>query len=264
MTCEEALRKLYEVIDKEASEYDVKEVKAHLQHCRSCLARYQFEEMFRTFVVEKGASHPKAELLKSKISAKIEQYDELPDEKKKGGSFLTSPFRYRSVLLAAAAALVVCILAAFAAAKFYRHRAFVYPIEQIHQKVHAMNLNDSPENLYDSRVGEFINGNLHLAVGKIDHGYKMVSCCFDEFQGKEFAHLRYFNNRAHVSIFVGKPDGLTLPDFDKDILGNIEFYHRECQECQVMYWTIGDAIVIAVTEDKDLDLTEFIPSLATI
>ena len=56
MTCEEALRKLYEVIDKEASEIDQREVKAHLEHCRSCMARYQFEEMFKTFVVEKAVS----------------------------------------------------------------------------------------------------------------------------------------------------------------------------------------------------------------
>jgi mycothiol system anti-sigma-R factor len=71
MTCEEALRRLFDVIDKEASQYDVNEVQEHLEQCESCMARYEFEAMFKTFVKDKASSDEKADRLKSRILDRI-------------------------------------------------------------------------------------------------------------------------------------------------------------------------------------------------
>ncbi len=264
MTCEEALRKLYEVIDKEASEIDRKEVEAHLEHCKSCMARYQFEAMFKTFVVEKAASPSKKELLKDKIVAQIDHFQENPGHSGKGESFLSNPFRYRSVLVAAAAALVICILAAFATSSFYRHRTFIYPFEKSHMAIHHMDVDNLPHNTEE--IGHFISSDMHLAVNDNDNsGYRLIGCCFDEVQGHKFAHLRYNNGDTNVSLFVGSRDGVNLPDFDRKISADsMEYFTRDCRECQVAYWTMGDAVVIAVTENKNAELTKFIPAMAAI
>lgn len=73
MNCEEALKKLFEVVDKEVTQADKKEILRHLEHCRHCMSRYEFEEVFKTFVSEKACINCDSEKLKNKILAKIDQ-----------------------------------------------------------------------------------------------------------------------------------------------------------------------------------------------
>ena len=93
MTCEEALKKLYEIVDKEATETDKKEVQEHLKHCRHCMSRYEFETTFRTLVTEKASIKScSTDHLKAQIMKRIGQA-----EKSSGWSF-SNPFKYKSVL----------------------------------------------------------------------------------------------------------------------------------------------------------------------
>ena len=73
MNCEEALKKLYEVVDKEVTPADKKTILEHLEHCRHCMSRYEFEEVFKTFISEKACIECDSERLKVKILEKINQ-----------------------------------------------------------------------------------------------------------------------------------------------------------------------------------------------
>ena len=73
MNCEEALEKLFEVVDKECTQADKKEVLKHLEHCRHCMSRFEFEEVFKTFVSEKVCIDCDSEKLKTKILEKLDQ-----------------------------------------------------------------------------------------------------------------------------------------------------------------------------------------------
>lgn len=73
MNCEEALKRLFEVVDKEVNQTDKKEILKHLEHCRHCMSRYEFEEMFKTFVSEKACIDCDSEKLKAKILERIDQ-----------------------------------------------------------------------------------------------------------------------------------------------------------------------------------------------
>ena len=73
MNCEEALEKLFDVIDKEITQIDKKEIIEHLKDCRHCMSRYDFEKMFKTFVAEKTCIDCDSEQLKSKILDKLDQ-----------------------------------------------------------------------------------------------------------------------------------------------------------------------------------------------
>ena len=67
------LKKLYEVVDKEVTQADKNKVLKHLEHCRHCMSRFEFEEMFKTFISEKACIDCDSEKLKSKILEKIDQ-----------------------------------------------------------------------------------------------------------------------------------------------------------------------------------------------
>jgi mycothiol system anti-sigma-R factor len=73
MNCEEALARLFEVVDKEITQSDKKEIMEHLEHCRHCMSRFDFEEMFKTFVAEKACIDCDSEKLKNKILEKLDQ-----------------------------------------------------------------------------------------------------------------------------------------------------------------------------------------------
>ena len=265
MTCQEALRLLYEVIDKEASQIDTKEVEEHLRHCRSCMARYQFEEMFKTFVIEKAASVSKSEDLKAKILSKIRQAEtDHGNHNHKNEPLFIKPFRFRMVYLAAAAALIICVVAALAAAKLYRHRAFVVPFEKDHMGIHAMNVSELDPQQHLNEVRQFVTNDMHLAMGQVAPEYTMTSCCFKEMQGKKFAHLRFARGDSHISIFVGQAEGVQLPDFEPATYGGVEYFRKDDDDCRMIYWRLGEALVVAVTDDKSLDLTQFMPALASL
>ena len=54
MNCKKLLTKLFEVIDKEADRADKETIEKHLKDCECCMSRYQFEKMFKHFVLEKS------------------------------------------------------------------------------------------------------------------------------------------------------------------------------------------------------------------
>ena len=73
MNCEEALKRLFEVVDKEVTQADKEEILKHLEHCRHCMSRFEFEEVFKTFVSEKACINCDSDKLKNKILLKLDQ-----------------------------------------------------------------------------------------------------------------------------------------------------------------------------------------------
>jgi hypothetical protein len=113
-------------------------------------------------------------------------------------------------------------------------------------------------------IGQFVSNDMHLAVGGNSGGYTMTRAGFDELQGQKFAHIRYIRDDVRVSLFIGKSEGVKLPDFEKAVTAGVEYFKHICAECQVIYWHRGDALAVVVTEDKAADLTVFIPALDAI
>jgi len=253
MNCEEALKKLYEIVDKEASQVDIDQVNEHLKNCRHCLSRYQFEEMFKTFVTEKASSPKRNEKLKNSIMDRIKTAEQSP--KRRFGN----PFRFGAVAVAASVALVVCIVAAFSVAKVYRHKVYTYPFEKEH-----LITEDRPM-MGDVPFGEllsarnYVTNDTHLAADSDVPGFSLVHAGFDEILGNKYVHLRYSNGNDNISLFIGKAKDVNLPDFERKISAGMEYFQHVCKECKVIYWIHGDAIAIAVSGNKDLDLTPFIP-----
>jgi mycothiol system anti-sigma-R factor len=50
--CREAMHRLYQYLDRELSEEDLRVVRAHLHHCPPCQDLFRFEENVLTFIGE--------------------------------------------------------------------------------------------------------------------------------------------------------------------------------------------------------------------
>jgi anti-sigma factor (TIGR02949 family) len=47
MTCEDAIRLIATYIDRELNEVDATQIRAHIDHCKSCYSRVEFEQKLK-------------------------------------------------------------------------------------------------------------------------------------------------------------------------------------------------------------------------
>ena len=70
-TCEEAAQKLYEYLDGELSPADDSKIKLHLELCRNCCRRFEFEEIVRSIVRSRARSEKLPEHLRESVLKEI-------------------------------------------------------------------------------------------------------------------------------------------------------------------------------------------------
>jgi anti-sigma factor (TIGR02949 family) len=62
ISCEEALRRLFEALDHELADESRREFERHLAHCRSCFSRFEFETRLKAHLAQLGSAPVRAEL----------------------------------------------------------------------------------------------------------------------------------------------------------------------------------------------------------
>jgi mycothiol system anti-sigma-R factor len=60
--CEEALRRLFEYLDAELNGEPQREIEQHLERCRSCFSRVEFEKQLKVYTAELGREPVPSEL----------------------------------------------------------------------------------------------------------------------------------------------------------------------------------------------------------
>ena len=60
--CEEALRRLFEYLDAELHGEPQQEIEQHLERCRSCFSRVEFEKRLKAYTAELGREPVPSEL----------------------------------------------------------------------------------------------------------------------------------------------------------------------------------------------------------
>lgn len=72
ITCEEAAKRLYEYLDGELAQADYDKIRLHLELCRVCCQKFEFEEILRSIIRDKARSEKIPSLLKEKILKDID------------------------------------------------------------------------------------------------------------------------------------------------------------------------------------------------
>ena len=60
--CEEALQRLLDFLDAELHGESLQELEQHLERCRSCFSRFEFEKRLKAHIAELGSEPVPAEL----------------------------------------------------------------------------------------------------------------------------------------------------------------------------------------------------------
>jgi anti-sigma factor (TIGR02949 family) len=255
MNCQEALNLLYDVIDKEASEIDAKEVKQHLQRCRDCFDKFELESSINELISErfkKVYDAPKVDALRGRILTGLDAVDK---EAAGAGGWT---FRRLSMNLAAVASFAALVAVAFWAADLYRHYREFAPLEKAHWEASA----DA-----GSFASADLTSNARAAVGETYgydvptdmNGFSLIGGHTVDADGVNIMHFIYSDGEAHVSLFVANCVELGLPECleDKGIVREGKtFFDHSCNGCRLVYHKAGDCLVVAASTDQSIDLIE--------
>ncbi len=75
MTCEEAVKQLYEYLDKELDPSSSAQIDKHLDLCRLCCSRFEFELSMKNLIHENCFQDRAPSLLKEKILRQLSHLD---------------------------------------------------------------------------------------------------------------------------------------------------------------------------------------------
>ncbi|MEE9442572.1 MAG: zf-HC2 domain-containing protein [candidate division Zixibacteria bacterium] len=271
MNCKEVLRQLYEIIDKEAGEIDSRKVEEHLKLCRHCMAHYEFERTFRAFVIEKGRNVEDTSSIKKSIRNQLDAIDAAGEVGQK------SPFRWQAVSLAAAAALIICIIAAYSLTDFQNNLTS-------NENANEAILADSRNSDIGYFIGAFSNHKSHESkpvshASPLDYLYDLtgirldpipefsqdniLSVSVDTIMNIPFGCLEMLNqDNDLVTVFIAAVDDYTLPEHPRGIIDGHEYVVHRCEKCTLVGTEKKDLIFMVVSgsacQPKELaDMTRF-------
>jgi mycothiol system anti-sigma-R factor len=265
MNCQEALDLLYDYLDKEASEIDVKQVKEHLDNCHTCFEKYKLEEEVQKLINLKMSGDKTvicSERLRESIICKLDKIDE-----ERGVARKRPPFWNATYVLAAAALVVVVIGAAYLANGFYRHHKEFGPLEQAHFSTDN-NLATFANSESTMSVLQFASANWHYAVDRSVENYQLVGAHLETVEGVQMAHLVYRSGSGELlSAFLAPSSSFQIPASltgTKITKGNWTFFDHNCRGCRLLYHREGDVVVVTASTDHQADLFSFIPGKPSI
>ncbi|MBN1213025.1 MAG: zf-HC2 domain-containing protein [candidate division Zixibacteria bacterium] len=278
MNCQEVLNLLYDIIDREASEIDVKEVQEHLKHCKDCFGVYKVEGALQHFISEKIKSRnepsPKLESLRMKIVEQLDQIDcEInPDGAGDGASeSRRPPFLGFTKILAAAAAIVIIIGAGFLISGYFHHDEFYIPLERAHWNA-GENLipYKNIQHLYSAL--SHTTKDMNYKINQDVNNYQLIGGQQEEIMQANMTHFVYADKADRtesrlVSVFVVPAEQFILDEELKKhqvTINDIVFYDHNCRGCRLVFHRVGDLIVITATTEKSVNLLEFIPGQQAI
>lgn len=269
MNCIEALRLLYDIIDKEASEVDTKEVQEHLEHCKDCFEKYRLEESIQSLINEKiRLNHSNLdtscnfESLKSNILTKLDEVDNSGSKEAGNSNFFSI-----TKIFVSSAALVVLVISAFLISHFVSHYKHYIPLEEAHWQAESNLATYSSNNSSNSQVS--LISKIHAArqydIENNVNGFTLIGGKAEKLMGVEMEHLVYKNNGDVVSVFIAPADQFKIPsdlESEKIVRDQIEMYAHDCRGCRLVYHKAGSVVIITATTEPDLDLVGFIPGHA--
>jgi len=75
ITCQEALARVYEYLDGELGPEWTEKVRRHIETCRRCWPRFELERAFIDHIREQGLPSVRAEGLKERVQALLDEAD---------------------------------------------------------------------------------------------------------------------------------------------------------------------------------------------
>lgn len=268
MTCQEVLDLLYDVIDNEASDVDVAEVKQHLAACKNCADVFRLEHAVDELLklrLNDRATPACTDALKTKVLNELDKIDSGHSgetHSRPATVPMTRQPAFRiSRLMAVAASVIIVLGASYLGYTLYNHEIEYSPLEKAHLAIVGQFHNPGDAAEIDDVRSEVSR----LMSYEVDHsvnGFKLIHALKDTVDGVELAHFVFTRDNQTVSVFVASAGDVPIPSDlmqHKVVRDHLEFYDHHCPGCRLVYHISGNCMIITATSEKDVDLLDFVP-----
>jgi mycothiol system anti-sigma-R factor len=258
MTCKEATRQLYEYLDNELEEKDYSKIKKHLEVCRKCCEKFEFEQVLKKVVRDRARIHRVPQNVRENIVKQLAEMHEEGsrtgvsvsrlEERNKKGIFQLFRLRRAYIIEAALILLLISVLSIY----------FTFPKP-----------GSSPHIVKDAaeRHDNFVNGNMPLDLISSDRNEikrylndpKQVYFAdsvpvFKEFKMKPLGCKKYYLagrkstyiglERMHhkISLEVMDGSGMNIRGLKKELFGGRPYYFGRHKGYNVVLWRYGNTL----------------------
>lgn len=266
MNCQEALALLYDIIDKEATDIDAAEVRAHLDKCHDCLHKYNLESSVNALINERLKSSKATgctEVIRKNIISQLDVIDgESAGSVTKARRF---PFGGTALVMAIAATVVVVIGGIFVAASLKDHHAVFLPLEEAHWNAKNVAVRLERDQSISAQAVQFAHA-VQYDLDETYDGFRLVRASVDNVMDMQMGHFVLEKGDARVSVFVA-PSSFEIPSELEQhavTINGIKMFDHNCRGCRLVYHRAGNAVIVTATTEKDIDLLKFAPGRGTI
>ncbi|HOD67662.1 MAG TPA: zf-HC2 domain-containing protein, partial [candidate division Zixibacteria bacterium] len=236
MNCQEALNLLYDIIDKEASEIDTRQVREHLERCSDCFEKYRLQTEIQNFLNEKirhGQVEVAHERLKSRILDRLDALDGAGEAADRGHTKARGnprPFRRAAISLMAAAAALILIGAGMLGVRLYSHQTKFAPLQQAHVNLAAAVREGGSYDAARAAAGarEKFGYQIRPAVGE----FHLIAGRSETIMGEQMLHFVYALDRQTVSVFLAPAAWFAQVNdgrLSEVVRDNVRFFDHNCR-----------------------------------
>lgn len=258
MTCEEAIKQLYEYLDSELEKDDHSRVKKHLEVCQKCCEKFEFEQALKKVVRDRVRIHKVPQSVRENIIRQLsERHEKLnraevyvlrTRERNIKNIFQFFKLWRGYIVEAALMLLLITVLSIYL--------TFPKPGSSPHIVKDAAEHHDN-----------FVNGNIPLDIVNSDRNeierylddYKQINFAdsisvFKRFEMKPLGFKKYYLagrkstyiglERMHnkISLEVMDGSGMNINDMEKEAFGGRQYYFGRHKGYNVVLWKYGNKL----------------------
>ncbi|MDR4497459.1 MAG: hypothetical protein MRK02_05985 [Candidatus Scalindua sp.] len=271
MTCKEANERIYEYLDCELGKDIYSEIKIHLDLCRKCCNKFEFEQSLKKVIRDKSQTYKISETVRQRIVKQLtEVHGERSGIKQQTGESngtkrhkVIQLFAKRPAYLIAAAVIPFLVSGLAVYFAFFRPTPpspIIREVAECHdQHIHDMGVFDfvSPDrNGMSRKFNELRNFNFAVAVPEPnEYETRLLGCKDCYLAGRKSVHVeleKRMNMRFSLEIIDGSE--MNINNLKKEFSGGRAYHFGRHKDYNVLLWKDGNTLYALTSEAQKKEL----------
>lgn len=209
--CRAALSKLYDCIDHEMTDAEREKISAHLEACRPCLTRFEFEEMFREYVVRRAPRPAASAEFKARLMARLAREGESITGADAEPRFAWQRFAMAAMIVLTLGTGALWMSRQFGVQSADWHLLAAYHHEMVEMEEDGIETSDFSEAraFIVSRLGAGVDAVMPLGI---PDGVVLHEACVEPWAQTRLAHFEFKTEVSELSLFMLPASAFPLTD----------------------------------------------------
>ncbi len=268
MTCNEAKEKLYEYLDNEIDKENYLHIKGHLERCRACNDKFEFEQSLKKHIKESSQPHTISDTVRESIVKRLSEMREARAVSTENGlgdkNSRIIQFFVKRPVSALAAAFIPFIISGLAVYFTLFRTTPPSPIIREIAECHDQHVHGNADlDFVSSEQSELIRHfnksrdfNFVVATpGSNGHETKLLGCKDCYLVGRKSVHVeleRKLNRKFSLEIIDGS--GMNIQNLNKELVDGRVYYFGKHKGYNVVLWREGNTVYSLTSEARKNEL----------